>query len=154
MMRRNPVNAPIASATESPPRSVAAGASMRTVYRSTTRRPTRIRPGGRAASTHTSGDIVLADSSNFNGGPTRPKFRRTAFDVEEGGLSSLFVHRYHCLVEPSLWLRLLAHGDAVYTPGRLSALRIQHRQEQDETEVWTRCRTERVERISEAPRLG
>lgn len=100
------------------------------------------------------GDFVLANSANYIGEPTTVMFRKAAVKLEDGGLFSHAGRNYHCLADLSLWLRLLAVGDAAYTPDRLSAFRVHRGQEQHKTEVWKTCWTERVALVRAARDLG
>jgi glycosyltransferase involved in cell wall biosynthesis len=100
------------------------------------------------------GDFVLANSSNFIGEPTTVMFRKSAIAPESEGLFSFAGNNYHCLADLSLWLRLLAVGDAAYMPDRLSAFRVHPGQEQYRNNVWQSCWTERVELVFAARELG
>jgi hypothetical protein len=63
-------------------------------------------------------------------------------------------HDYVCLADLSLWLRLLARGDAVYFPEELSLFRIHAGQEQRKPDVALACLTERFDLIADARSLG
>lgn len=100
------------------------------------------------------GDFLLANSTNYVGEPTTVLFRKSAVSLEAGGLFALAGHDFHCLADLSLWLRLLAVGDAAYSPERLSAFRRHAGQEQQKIGVWTTCWTERSSLVFAARELG
>ncbi len=100
------------------------------------------------------GDHALRHSVNFIGEPTTALFRKADVHVQRENIFHLAGHDYVCLADLSLWLRLLARGDALYFPEELSLFRIHAGQEQRKPEVALRCLTERHDLIFDAKALG
>lgn len=100
------------------------------------------------------GDHALAHNTNFIGEPTTVLFRKADITMQRDNIVHLAGHDYVCLADLSLWLRLLARGDAVYFPEELSLFRIHAGQEQRKPDVALACLTERFDLIADARSLG
>jgi glycosyltransferase involved in cell wall biosynthesis len=99
------------------------------------------------------GDLALVNSLNLIGEPSTVMFRRD--DVQaEGGVFTWGGKSYHCLADLSLWLRLLAKGNAYYHASPLSEYRVHRGQEQRGADMGIDCITERLDLVNEARRAG
>lgn len=100
------------------------------------------------------GDLALANGLNLIGEPTTVMFRRKDVDCEAGGIFTWGGRSYHCLADLSLWLRLLARGDAYYFATPLSQYRVHAGQEQRSGAMGLDCITERLDMAHAARAAG
>ena len=100
------------------------------------------------------GDLALANGLNLIGEPTTVMFRRKDVVLGAGGIFTWGAKSYHCLADLSLWLRLLARGDAYYCATPLSQYRVHAGQEQRAGAMGIGCITERLDLIHAAREAG
>lgn len=98
------------------------------------------------------GDVALLNGLNLIGEPSTVMFRRADVAREPRGLFTWGSTSYHCLADLSLWLRLLAQGDAYYHASALSDYRMHAGQEQREMGI--ECITERYDLVVQARAAG
>jgi glycosyltransferase involved in cell wall biosynthesis len=98
------------------------------------------------------GDVALMNGLNLIGEPSTVMFRRADVECGPAGLFTWNGTSYHCLADLSLWLRLLARGDAYYCAAPLSEYRMHAGQEQREAGI--ECITERLDLAVQARRAG
>ena len=99
-------------------------------------------------------NFVLINSMNFIGEPTTVMFRKRDVDLAEGGVFRWNGHDYHCLADLSLWIRLLAKGNAFYQAVALSDYRTHAGQQQADESMDVSCIAERYWLAREARALG
>jgi len=100
------------------------------------------------------GDLALINALNLIGEPSTVMFRRKDVECEEGGLFTWRGKSYHCLADLSLWLRLLARGDAYYCASVLSQYRVHPGQEQRTPAMGVECILERLDLANTAHDTG
>jgi glycosyltransferase involved in cell wall biosynthesis len=100
------------------------------------------------------GDLALVNSLNLIGEPSTVMFRRDDVEAEAGGVFTWGGKSYHCLADLSLWLRLLARGNAYYDASPLSEYRVHRGQEQRGAGMGIDCITERFDLVNAARRAG
>ncbi len=100
------------------------------------------------------GDLALSNGLNLIGEPTTVMFRTKDLDCGAGGVFTWGAKSYHCLADLSLWLRLLARGDAYYCATPLSQYRVHAGQEQRAGAMGIGCITERLDLIHTARDVG
>ncbi len=100
------------------------------------------------------GDFALVNGLNLVGEPTTVMFRRSAVAIEAAGIFCWNGRHYHCLADLSLWLRLLARGDAYYFSPVLSEYRVHPGQEQRGAPMGLDCITERLHLARQARAAG
>jgi glycosyltransferase involved in cell wall biosynthesis len=100
------------------------------------------------------GDLALANGLNLIGEPSTVMFRRKDVDCDAGGIFTWEGKSYHCLADLSLWLRLLAHGDAYYCASVLSQYRVHPGQEQRTPAMGVECILERLDLANTAHNAG
>jgi glycosyltransferase involved in cell wall biosynthesis len=99
-------------------------------------------------------NFVLINSMNFIGEPTTVMFRKRDAAFGEGAIFSWNGHDYHCLADLSLWIRLLAKGNAFYQAVALSDYRTHAGQQQADESMDVSCIAERFWLAREARALG
>ena len=100
------------------------------------------------------GDLALINGLNVIGEPSTTMFRIRDVPVEAGGIFTWDGKPYHCLADLSLWLRLLAKGNAYYCATALSEYRVHAGQEQRSSAMGVKCVTERLDLIEAARGVG
>ena len=100
------------------------------------------------------GDLALVNGLNLIGEPSTVMFRRGDVDCDAAGIFTWRGKSYHCLADLSLWLRLLAHGNAYYCATPLSQYRVHAGQEQRSGAMGIDCITERLELVEAARAEG
>ena len=100
------------------------------------------------------GDLTLINGLNLIGEPTTTMFRVRDVAAEAGGIFTWGGKPYHCLADLSLWLRLLAKGNAYYCAAALSEYRVHAGQEQRSSGMGIKCVTERLDLVEAARGLG
>ena len=96
------------------------------------------------------GDLVLINGLNLIGEPSTAMFRARDVTLEAGGIFTWKAKPYHCLADLSLWLRLLARGNAYYCASALSEYRVHAGQEQRSGSMGIKCVTERLDLVEAA----
>jgi glycosyltransferase involved in cell wall biosynthesis len=99
-------------------------------------------------------NFVLINSMNFIGEPTTVMFRKRDVPLDAGGVFTWNGRDYHCLADLSLWIRLLAKGDAFYQAVALSDYRTHAGQQQALESMDVACIAERFWLAQEARALG
>jgi glycosyltransferase involved in cell wall biosynthesis len=97
------------------------------------------------------GDLTFINGLNLIGEPSTAMFRARDLMMEAGGIFTWKGKPYHCLADLSLWLRLLAKGNAYYCASALSEYRVHAGQEQRSPRMGIKCVTERLD-LAEAGR--
>ena len=100
------------------------------------------------------GDLSLVNGLNLIGEPSTVMFRRDDVKRDAAGIFTWGGKSYHCLADLSLWLRLLAHGDAYYCASPLSQYRVHAGQEQRTGAMGIDGITERLDLVEAARTLG
>ena len=100
------------------------------------------------------GNHCLIAGENRIGEPTATMFRRDDASPNPQSLFCINEKEFTCLADLSLWLRLLAKGDAYYIADPLCGFRVHEAQLQDAAPVRTLCRTERFYLPRDARMLG
>jgi glycosyltransferase involved in cell wall biosynthesis len=100
------------------------------------------------------GDLTLVNGLNLIGEPSTAMFRARDVAMEAGGLFTWKGKSYHCLADLSLWLRLLAKGNAYYCAASLSEYRVHAGQEQRSGGMDIKCVTERLDLVESAREAG
>jgi len=100
------------------------------------------------------GDLALINGLNVIGEPSTTMFRIRDVPAEAGGIFTWDGKPYHCLADLSLWLRLLAKGNAYYCATALSEYRVHAGQEQRSSAMGVKCVTERLDLIEVARGVG
>jgi glycosyltransferase involved in cell wall biosynthesis len=98
------------------------------------------------------GDLALMNGLNLIGEPSTVMFRRADVDSEARGIFTWGGTAYRCLADMSLWLRLLARGEAYYSAAALSEYRVHPGQEQRAAGI--ECITERYDLARQARLAG
>jgi O-antigen biosynthesis protein len=98
------------------------------------------------------GDVALMNSLNLIGEPSTVMFRRADVDCAARGIFTWGETAYHCLADMSLWLQLLARGEAYYCAAALSEYRVHPGQEQRALGI--ECITERYDLAVQARLAG
>ena len=99
-------------------------------------------------------NFVLINSINFIGEPSTVMFRKRDVSLDEGGVFTWHGREYHCLADLSLWVRLLAKGNAFYQAVALSDYRTHAGQQQALESMDVSCIAERLWLAQEARTLG
>lgn len=97
---------------------------------------------------------LLQRSVNLIGEPSATMFRKSDIHLIDDTLFCIQQHRYMCLADLALWLRLLAKGDMGYLIEPLSYIRKHSGQLQQSSEVAATCITERFYLPRDARTLG
>lgn len=100
------------------------------------------------------GNHCLIEGNNFIGEPSAIMYRREDVDLKDGKLFRIGERDYHCLADLSLWLRLLAKGDAAYILESLCGFRVHKQQLQRQAPIRTLCCVEYLHLLQEARPLG
>ena len=99
-------------------------------------------------------DALLVQSVNRIGEPSATMFRRRDIAPDDGTLFRVGTHRYTCLADLALWLRLLAKGAMAYLATPLVSIRVHDAQLQRTPEVGARCIVERCWLPDDARAMG
>ena len=100
------------------------------------------------------GNHCLNESENRIGEPSAVMFRRDDAEPNPRSLFCIHEREFVCLADFSLWLRLLAKGDAYFIADPLCGYRVHDAQLQHAVNIRTLCRIERFYLPRDARRLG